>query len=169
MDVRKDVYDFFSEELDVFFGYSNQNFLNPMLEMMQTEKREMYLMPTTQRRIISALAQLTLGDPIPLKKLAAICRTHKTKISQELYILEEKGYVSVEMSCLDRRMKLVQITPKGKAMHDECDQRAVQILREFSRLFCTDEQMAEYLSCLRRLNELWKGMEPEHFCDIKSS
>ncbi len=168
MENKKDVYDRISEELDMFFIYSGQNVLGPMNEMLKNEEQEMYLMPTVQRRMIGVLSQLPPDQPLSIKELAAKCRVHISDISRELYVLEDKGYVSVKTSRQDRRVKLVQITPSGKAMYEECDRRSVHILREFFRIFRTDEQMEEVANCLHGFNEFCKSLEPERYFAMKA-
>ncbi len=163
MEEHDSVFDRISREVDIFFAHSAQRFLYPVSKMMQNEKYEIHLMPGIQSRILGVLALLSPGESLSVKELSAQCRTRKSEISPALYVLEEKGYVSLETSRIDRRVKLVRITPEGKRLCDEGDQRIIQISREYFKIFCTDEQLEKLADNLHEVNKFWKSLDPERY------
>jgi DNA-binding MarR family transcriptional regulator len=62
----------------------------------------------------SLLAVLSHGEPRPVNRVAARLGMDRTTLTRNLRPLVERGYVTVEGGD-DARVRLVQITPRGRA------------------------------------------------------
>ncbi|KAF1006708.1 MAG: hypothetical protein GAK28_02382 [Luteibacter sp.] len=93
---------------------------------------------SSQHTILAEIARW--GDQAPtLWELAHYLVMDRTTIARNLRPLEREGYVSVRPSDVDRRSKLVGLTPAGKAKLAESKVYWLQAQKTFERSFGVDE------------------------------
>jgi DNA-binding MarR family transcriptional regulator len=96
-----------------------------ILSAMNRPERDAYMVRAAGISLERVLFPLLVGvervGPIGLVELADRTGRDYTTVSRQVSKLEELGLVTREANTVDRRVRKVAITPKGKAMTDRVD------------------------------------------------
>lgn len=96
-----------------------------ILSAMNQPERDEFMVRAAGIRLERALFSVLIGvermGPIPLVELAKGIGRDYTTVSRQVSRLEELGLVEREPNSVDRRVRKVAITPRGKAMTDRVD------------------------------------------------
>ena len=105
-----------------------------IVSLMNRPARDAYMVRAAGISLERVLFPLLVGverlGPIGLVELAERAGRDYTTVSRQVSKLEELGLVTREANTVDRRVRKVAITPKGKAMTDRVDAARERMGRE---------------------------------------
>jgi DNA-binding MarR family transcriptional regulator len=111
----------------------HRSLIDIMTELNRPQ-RDAYMIRAAAIRLDRALFPLLVGiervGPIPLVELAEGVGRDYTTVSRQVTKLEELGLVVREPNSVDRRIRKVAITPRGKAMTKRIDSARARFARK---------------------------------------
>ena len=101
--------------LDDFLPYQLAVVAERVSRQFARHYKEMFGLSRAEWRVVAHLSQ---QSSVSVREIAARAELDKSKVSRAVSRLEAQGYISKESSSFDRRLVVLTLTDKGRAMVD---------------------------------------------------
>lgn len=104
------------------------------------------------------LVLLAIHGSVPAQQVSQVMGMDKASVSRCFKLLQQKGFIVMGLDASDGRVRMATLTPKGRAVHDQILEMALERERALLSVL-GDSDRATLLRLLKRLHENLPAVE----------